>query len=74
MKRLRAIFGDFYDMLLAEERAAVGLDPWPIETVVGANPGLGAEETVDFAAVYHALDEHGVTADGIEDQDEGHRQ
>jgi hypothetical protein len=58
MRRLRAAFPDFYDMLVAEERARAGLDPYPWRRLL--NTGPGASETIDFAATYHALAEHGV--------------
>ena len=58
LRRLRAAFPDFYDMLLAEERARAGLDPYPLGAVL--QQGAGAPETIDFAATYHALAEHGV--------------
>jgi hypothetical protein len=35
-KRLSTIFGDLYDVLLAEERGKLGLNPWPVEIAVRA--------------------------------------
>jgi hypothetical protein len=61
MRRLRAAFPDFYDMLVAEERARAGLDPYPLGRLVAQGPG--ASQTLDFAATYHALAEHGVDLD-----------
>jgi hypothetical protein len=65
-KRLRAAFPDLYDMLLAEERARAGLDPYPLTSVLGQ--GTGAPETIDFAATYHALARHGVDLNGPQER------
>ena len=54
LKRLRALFPEIYDIFVAEERARVGLDPWPVETAIR---GGDAESTVEFARVYAALAE-----------------
>lgn len=59
-KRLAAIFPDLYDVLLAEERAAVGLDPWSIDRALRAADDPDGNQTVEFAALYHALEEQGV--------------
>jgi hypothetical protein len=61
--RLRQLFRDLYDVLLAEERARVGLDPFPLDTVVHEPPEADASETIAFARVYAALDQHGVALD-----------
>lgn len=61
MRRLRAAFPDFYDMLVAEERARAGLVPYPWQRLLST--GSGASETFDFAATYHALAEAGVDLD-----------
>lgn len=60
-KRLAMMFPELYDIFLAEERARVGLDPWPADAALTEGD---ARSTLDFAAVYHALDEHGVDVDG----------
>lgn len=54
------MFRDLYDIILAEERAAEGLDPWPIDMAVRYGPDPGAEQTLAFARAYHLLDENGV--------------
>lgn len=55
-KRLRAVFPDLYDTLLAEERAAAGLDPWPLDMAVRYQWDPDSSESMRFAEVYHALD------------------
>lgn len=65
-KRLAMIFPDLYDVLLAEERARVGLEPFPVEVVLHDDVDMDAHETLEFAAVYHALIEHGVDLDALE--------
>jgi len=62
MKRLRAIFPDLYDILLAEERAAVGLDPWPLGSALRHGPDPDGSQTEAFAVLYHALQDRGVDA------------
>ena len=59
-KRLQALFPDFYDILLAEERAAAGFDPWPLSRAVMFGPDPDGSQTEAFLAVYHALDDRGV--------------
>lgn len=59
-KRLQAIFPDLYDILLAQERAAAGFDPWPYGTALRSGPDPDGNLTTRFAALYHALDERGV--------------
>lgn len=61
-KRLVALFPDLYDILLAEERANAGLEPWPLQAAVKAGPDPDGSQTVDFALLYHALDDRGVDA------------
>jgi len=63
MKRLRAIFPDLYDMILAEERANVGLEPWPVEMAVRGSNDRDGERTMEFARMYHLLEQAGVNAD-----------
>jgi hypothetical protein len=70
LKRLRGVFPDLYDVFYAEERARVGLEPWTIDMTVGASEDPGCNETLDFARVYHALNQHGVDVDGLEVQSE----
>ena len=65
-KRLRQLFRDLYDVLLAEERARFGLDPFPLETAVNEPSDGDASETIAFAAIYASLDQHGVDLDGLE--------
>lgn len=55
-KRLRAIFPDLYDTLLAEERAAAGLDPWPMDMAVRHAWDPDCSQSMRFAEIYHALD------------------
>lgn len=57
-KRLAAMFPDCYDMLLAEERGLLGLEPWPTEIAL-----RGGDPTVElgFAEMMTELDARGVT-------------
>lgn len=64
--RLRQLFPDLYDCLLAEERQRFGLDPFPHERTIQQPDTMTASETIDFARVYDALNEHGVELDGPE--------
>jgi hypothetical protein len=68
MRRLRAVFPDIYDVFLAEERARVGLNPWPTEMAVRGGPDIDGSKTMDFAEVYHRLAQHGVDVDGAAKQ------
>ena len=70
MRRLRSLFPDLYDMFYAEERARAGLDAWTVDTVVQEQSPMDAQQTLDFARVYHALTDHGVDVDGLEDAQE----
>lgn len=56
-KRLAAMFPDLYDMLVADERAARGLEPWPTERAI-----RGGDATVElgFAELLSELDDRGV--------------
>jgi len=63
MKRLRAVFPDLYDIFLAEERARAGLEPWPLEMTLKPVQDEDGSETVDFAEVYHHLQQAGVEFD-----------
>jgi hypothetical protein len=60
MKRLRNIFRDIYEILLAEERAKLGLDPFPAARLAMPVDREVAEKCLDWATVYDALDHHGV--------------
>jgi len=66
MRRLRAVFPDLYDIFLAEERAAAGLDPWPVDMAVRSGSDPDGSKTYQFAAVYAALHREGVDVDGLE--------
>lgn len=55
-KRLKAIFPDLYDTLVAEERAAAGLEPWPTEAAVRYHWDPDSTQSMRFAEIYHALD------------------
>lgn len=67
-RRLSGVFPELFDVFYAEERARVGLEPWPIETVIQKRAPIDAQQTMDFARVYHALTEHGVDVDGLENE------
>jgi hypothetical protein len=69
LRRLRDAFPEYYAMLLADERGKLGLEPYPMEAVLATASGVN--ETVGFAALYHALTEHGV-ADELEDLESPH--
>jgi hypothetical protein len=56
LKRLKAIFPDLYDTLVAEERSRAGLRPWPTYTAVRHHGDPDCSKTIEFAEVYHALD------------------
>lgn len=58
-KRLAAMFPDVYDMLLAEERGLLGLEPWPAEIALRS----GGDPIVElgFAEMLTELDARGVT-------------
>jgi hypothetical protein len=70
LRRLKGVFPDLYDVFYAEERARVGLDPWTVDSVINEPPEMRAEQTLRFAAVYAALNDHGVDVDGLEVQPE----
>lgn len=59
-KRLAAIFPDLYQILLAEERAALGLEPYPGDWDVRRGLDPSGEQTTAFAALYHHLEQNGV--------------
>lgn len=58
-KRLKAIFPDLYDTLVAEERAKRGLKPWSTYAAVRYGWDPDSSQTIRFAEVYHALDRRG---------------
>ena len=64
--RLRQLFPDLYSILLAEERARFGLDPFPLERVIHQPDSMTASEIIDFARVYDSLDEQGVDLNASE--------
>lgn len=55
LKRLKAIFPDLYDTLVAEERAKMGLHPWPTHMAVRYGWDPDCSKTLEFAEVYHAI-------------------
>lgn len=56
-KRLAAIFPDLFDVLVADERAARGLEPWPVEVAArGGSPDVD----VAFAELSLELSGRGV--------------
>lgn len=59
-KRLAATFPDFYQILLAEERAAIGLPPYPKDWDARCGPDPSGEATGAFAALYHRLEQNGI--------------
>lgn len=56
-KRLAAMMPDLYDTLVAEERAALGLDPWPIEIAIR---GDSPEVELGFAELVNELEQREV--------------
>jgi hypothetical protein len=61
-KRLQAVFPDLYDIFLADERAAAGLDPWPLSMALRSGPDPDGSQTEAFARLYHLLEDRGVDA------------
>lgn len=61
MRRLAAIFPDFYATLLAEERVNRGLSPRPKNAAPLGHDDPTGEQTRAFLAVYHALESIGET-------------
>lgn len=49
-RRLRALFPELWEVLLADERAKVGLNDWTIDRAL--TPGT-AERSLDFVKAYH---------------------
>jgi hypothetical protein len=65
LKRLRRLFPELYDVLYAEERASVGLEPWPLDRALHHTAGdLDASSALAFARLGHELDAVGVSVDG----------
>jgi hypothetical protein len=65
LKRLRRLFPELYDVLYAEERASVGLEPWPLDRALHHTAGdLDASTALGFAQLMHELDAVGVSVDG----------
>jgi hypothetical protein len=58
-RRLAAIFPEMYEMLLAEERATRGLEPWPLEIAV-RNKGAAEVERA-YALALAGFDKIGET-------------
>lgn len=58
-KRLAQAFPDYYSILLAEERAALGLDPWPLETAVQAGADVDGSISEGFARMTAELERLG---------------
>lgn len=65
-RRLRNLFPELYEVLLGEERARLGLEPFPIQTAIHQASETELSQTLDFARVYDALDEHGVDVDATD--------
>jgi hypothetical protein len=55
--RLAQLYPEVYEQLLAEERAALGMEPWPIE--IAARHHGDASETLGTLAAYHRRTENG---------------
>jgi hypothetical protein len=60
LRRLRMLYPEAYDLLLAEERARDGLDPWPNHQsrLLGVS-GADAFQTLPTTAAYHAHERYG---------------
>ena len=63
-RRLCLMFPELYELLLAEERARAGLEPFPADRLTES--AGDASGTLAFASLYHALQDHGVDVDGLE--------
>jgi hypothetical protein len=59
MRRLRLVFRDVYEIFLSEERAKMGLDPFPGARMDHPVDPEAANRCLEWAAVYDALDHHG---------------
>jgi len=69
MKRLKLMFPEIYDILLAEERAKEGLVAWTVEHAVDQSAKDPSQATLDFATVYAALSQQGVDLHGLEEDE-----
>lgn len=69
MKRLKVMFPEIYDILLAEERSKEGLNPWTVERAIDRSERAASEATLDFANVYAALSQQGVDLHGLEENE-----
>jgi len=69
MKRLKLMFPEIYDILLAEERAKEGLVGWTVEHAVDQAAHEPSEATLDFVNVYAALSQQGVDLHGLEEDE-----
>ena len=56
-KRLAAMLPDLYDVVLADERASRGLEPWPTEIAVR---GGDASDEIAFALLVTTLEQNGI--------------
>jgi hypothetical protein len=56
-KRLAMMFPDLFATLVAEERGALGLDPWPVETAVAT---IDPDAELGFAELLSELETRGV--------------
>lgn len=57
LRRLKNVFYDIYNIILAEERVKEGLPAWTVQRAARIGPDPGGYETIDFANVYAALDQ-----------------
>jgi hypothetical protein len=65
LKRLRRLFPELYDVIYADERASVGLEPWPLDRALHHTAGdIDASTALGFAQLMHELDAVGVSVDG----------
>lgn len=58
--RVAAMFPDLYDIVLAEERARLGLKPWTTDMAVRAHEDPDGEVAVQFAELAAALEREGI--------------
>ena len=54
LKRLKNLFPDLYDILYAEERASVGLEPWPLRRALEHHDDPDGSVAAGFAEMLHA--------------------
>lgn len=60
LKRLKNLFPDLYDILYAEERASVGLEPWSLQRALEHDDDPDGTVALGFARMLAAVDEAGV--------------